>query len=71
MAPNVVGMNIYKEIQMKVYGWTGNQTKDPCITGQVLYHWATRADIHSPSSLNFHIIYFEELLFFSMKASSY
>ena len=48
------GMNIYKETQVKIYGWTGNQTRDPCITSQVLYHWAIQTDIHGPSSLNYH-----------------
>ena len=22
----------------KMYGWTGNRTRDPCISSQVLYH---------------------------------
>ena len=47
-------MNKYKEIQMKIYGWTENQIQDPCITSQVLYHWAIQADIHGPSSMNYH-----------------
>ena len=33
----------------------GNQIRDPCITRQVLYHWAIHADIYGPSSPNFHI----------------
>ena len=37
---SIGGMNIYKEIQMKIYGLTGNPTQDPCITSLVLYHWA-------------------------------
>ena len=45
------GINKYKEIKLKIYGWTGNLTRDPCITSQVLYHWA----IHDPSSPNYHI----------------
>ena len=51
----VGGMNKYEEIQMKIFGWTGNRTQDPCITSQVLYHWAIQADIHGPSSPNNHI----------------
>ena len=59
-APNVVGMggmNKYKNIQMKIYGWTGNQTQDPCITSQVLYHWAIQVDIHCSSSPIYHNMY--------------
>ena len=51
------GMNKYKEIQMKIYGWTGNQTWDPCITSQVLYHWAIQVDIHCSSSPIYHNMY--------------
>ena len=51
---------------MKIYGWTGNQTRDPCIisqestrdpciTSHVLYHWGIFADIHGPTSPNYHI----------------
>ena len=32
------GMNKYKDIHIKIYGGTGNQTRDPCITSQMLYH---------------------------------
>ena len=32
------GMNKYKDIQMKIYGGTGNRNRDPCITSQMLYH---------------------------------
>ena len=41
-------MNIYKDIplQMKIYGWAGNQTQNPCITNQVPYHWAIQANIY-------------------------
>ena len=31
------GMNLYKEIQMKIYAWTGNQTRDPCIISPGLH----------------------------------
>ena len=48
-------MNKYKEIQLKIYDWTGNWTKDPCITSQVLYLWAIQVDIQGPSSPNYHI----------------
>ena len=57
--PNVVGMgglNKYKEVEMKIYDWTWNQTRDHCITSQVLYHWAIQADIHDPSSPNHHTV---------------
>ena len=52
-------MNIYSEInietQMKIYVWTGNWTRDPCINivTQGLYHWAIQTDIYSPSSPNY------------------
>ena len=48
------GMNKYKEIQMKIYGWPRNRTRVPCITSQVLYHWAIQADINGLFSPNYH-----------------
>ena len=38
---------------MKIYGWTRNQTWDPCITSQVIYHWAIQVNICGPFSLNY------------------
>ena len=49
------GMNKFKDIQIKIYVGTRNRTRDPCITSQMLYHWAIQADIHGPSSSNYHI----------------
>ena len=49
------GINLYKEIQMKIYGWTWNRTQDPWITSQLLYHWAIQENIHGPSRPNYHI----------------
>ena len=53
---NEVGMgriNIYKGIQMKIYGWTGSLSRNP-FTSQVLYHWSVEAVIHGPSNPNDH-----------------
>ena len=33
----------------------GNRTRDPYHTSQVLYHWGILADIHGPTSPNYHI----------------
>ena len=45
---------VQRYIQMKVNGWTGNRTQEPCITSQVLYHWAIPADVFGPFSMNYH-----------------
>ena len=35
----------------------GIETQDPCNTSQMLYHWAIQADIHGPSSPDYHKFY--------------
>ena len=40
----------------------GSRTRDPCITSNVLYHWAIQVNIHGPSSSNYHIPALTEFL---------
>ena len=59
-APNVVGMgarNKYKEIQMKVYGWTGIRTRIAQIVGHLTYDAGVPGSIFGPA-VYFHLYFF-------------